>query len=98
MSAVAEARQHAAEIHHRLRNPQNAVEDEGIDLKRKPKVVIPVADLSPEPAPVVVADRGPTVDQVVRSIEKLNAQLDRLYDEHARLTGRSRPSVRAIQK
>lgn len=39
-----EAQRHAKEVHDRLRSPSNAVEDNGIDLKRKPKA-IPIAQL-----------------------------------------------------
>ena len=92
MSAVA----HAREVRARLMNPTNAKPDDGIDLKRK---------LMPEPAPQIVQEIAPpiaadatTPEQIRARMEELNRELDRLHEQHARLTGRRNPSVREIQK
>ena len=41
---------HARSVRQRLRNPRNAVTDHGIDLKRKPELLV-VAEVPPAPAP-----------------------------------------------
>ena len=51
MSLVMEAHNHAREVRNRLRNPSNAVKDEGIDLKRKPKPMFHVELQTPIEAP-----------------------------------------------
>lgn len=56
------AQAHARTVHQRLRNPPNAVEDRGIDLKR----VIPIVQLDAvQPIEVVVVPKAAPVDDDV---------------------------------
>ncbi len=65
-----EAIQHAREVRNRLRFPSNAKPDLGIDLKRKPPVVIP-----PPPVPIADAAFGPKHDPDDSFGPKLPCQL-----------------------
>lgn len=82
---------HAQEVRERLRNPQNAVVDDGIDLKRKPPVIVtkPEATLVPvqiAPKPLsadlaFVASRIATMADQIKCISEDLAKLKKRHGE-----------------
>ncbi len=83
MSVAIEACNHAREVRNRLRNPQNAVVDEGIDLKRKPKPVIQISAPIEPPKPQAFWVCGPIMSYAlsygrpaitIRDIQKMVAR------------------------
>lgn len=88
---------HAKSVRERLRNPTNAVEDVGIDLKRPKLRVVPIVQAEPVHEEVPVECETP--EQIeARQIKELNAELERLTRQKEEIERARRPKVETIQK
>lgn len=101
-----QAIQHAKEVRERLRNPPNAVRDDGIDLKREKFRVVQIVQEEPviEVMPVSSVDELSAADaleraqQITLQMQELNAQIERMIAQSEQPLPPPRITVAHIQK
>ena len=94
MSVVAQQLRHAATVRNRLRFPPNAVQDRGIDLKRKdePEIAETVADpvvVNFPPIPAQAKTDEEKLAEIERIMRDLQHKIDAVRRTYSELTGGS---------